>query len=135
MRIVWTSEMDIGIPSIDSQHRHMADIVNSLCHELEEQVNTPSTEDVFRRFLQATSEHFAYEEKIMEETGYYDFESHQKEHQRLKEEILILEKKFKSYPNTMSSLDVFTYLRNWLLQHINESDRKFVGHFAANGIE
>ena len=79
----WKSDYSVGIASIDAQHRKLIDLINSLQTAVDY-----STGEVFERkaldeLVDYTKTHFKFEEDMMEQNGYPDFESHRESHVRM----------------------------------------------------
>lgn len=133
--IEWKPELNIGVPSLDAQHQNLANMVNDLCLAMEAQKDRAVIEEDFQTFLLYTVQHFQYEERLLVEAGYDEADAHKKEHDELQAEVMELKQKFDDNKTGSVAMDILAYLRNWLLQHIEESDRKFVPHLLANGIK
>ena len=69
----------------------------------------------------------------MRQTGYPELASHQAQHNKLMADV----EKYKHdldegrKPNTIA---VLNFLRDWLVQHIQKSDKLYSDHLNANGV-
>lgn len=117
----WSSTLDLGIPSVDQQHRALADLLNRL---------TDCTQDasaalvLLDELYAHTRDHFLHEEVLMEEIGYAEHHSHHTEHVLLLAELKhfiaqIRDGKIQLEPHSLSAL------KGWLVSHIKDSDRTF----------
>jgi hemerythrin-like metal-binding protein len=81
-----------------------------------------------------TRTHFLQEEVLMKKTGYPDLAAHQEQHSKLMAEV----DKYKvdlfegRNPNTIA---VLNFLRDWLVGHIQKSDKAYSDHLNAHGIQ
>jgi hemerythrin len=82
-----------------------------------------------------TKVHFAHEEKLMAEHGYPDSPGHKAEHVALAKQVLDVQAKFKSGASAVLSMDVLNFLKEWLLKHIQGTDKKYVAHFKSKGVK
>ncbi len=122
--IKWNKEMELGIPSIDEQHKKLVDLMNEFYEELEE----GKKEEAIERFLDELGNylvyHLDYEEKFLEKIGYSDFKNHKKTHEMFKkfykEEI---ERVKKGDEKAVRELIAFTL--SWLYTHIMKTDKKY----------
>ncbi len=85
--ITWKDEFNIGIASVDHEHRMLIASIN----DLHEQMQRPMTRDAVIAFLgelhARISAHFALEEREMRERHYADLAGHKRDHERLLDEI------------------------------------------------
>lgn len=123
MKIVWSSEYEIGIPVIDNQHKRIVEYINAV-HDLQ---GRRDAEDQLRAVLHNlvdyTLSHFAFEESLMEEAGYIDLTDHRLAHQAFARQIEHLRKRF-TQGNEVAS-ELAGVLQSWLLKHILTDDRSY----------
>ena len=67
-------------------------------------------------------------------TNYPALSAHKIEHESFVSRITNLQERFKSSPVVMLDLELMSYLRNWLLTHIQGSDKKYGPRLNASGI-
>ena len=123
---IWSHRFETGIEDIDTQHKHLFDVINQLAGCFKDgQAETGARESL--AFLNHyVEEHFYTEEEFMRVVGYPALASHQAEHSVLltKVQNLIL----KMDEGFLISADVATFVAEWLAHHINEVDMDYV-HF------
>jgi hemerythrin len=123
-----TAELDpvllTGVDEIDAQHRELFDRVGAL---LDASRHRRSREEVIRvlEFLgRYAVEHFAAEERTMEQAGYPKLEGHRAEHRQLVKELEILRHELKSEgPGPLFVIRVGNRVTGWLREHIYRTDR------------
>jgi hemerythrin len=124
----WNDAYELGIASIDAQHRELADRVNAL-----EEAVAANSHDAVRRALERlqlfTETHFSHEHELFRQTGYPAADMHIKRHGFL---TLIL-KRFSETICTRrgSAAAELAFLRGWLLDHIGKDDRAFADYMRA----
>ena len=119
----WDEEFSIGIKSIDRQHARMMRFINEIDEVVQEGGTYEQFAPVLSRLINYTNQHFAYEEKLLEENHCPDFERHKKTHVRLREELLNWQEKVaKASKEDMNEFVVF--LRIWFPGHILDEDKK-----------
>ncbi len=111
----------LGIPEMDHQHLHLADLLNKLNDAVINNVPAEGIALLLEEFATQIRTHFADEESLMDECGYIDKSAHKHEHQRLLRELDYLKDKF----NYGGELLVLQSLKEWLLSHILGMDRQF----------
>ncbi len=86
--------------------------------------------EIFNDLVQYTVTHFQYEESQMDQHRYPEALSHKEEHKKLTEMALDLKKQFDN-DAMLISVQVMSFLRDWLQNHIQSIDKK-LGEFLAN---
>lgn len=123
MRIVWSSEYEIGIPVIDNQHKRIVEYINAV-HDLQGQENVASElNEVLHNLVDYTLSHFAFEESLMEEAEYSDLTDHQLAHQAFARQIEHFRKRLNQGNEVASELA--GVLQSWLLKHIMTEDQGY----------
>jgi hemerythrin len=129
----WSDSYSVHVDQFDAQHRKLFEIINSLA----EAMRIGKGEDVIREVVGQlavyTRTHFLQEEVAMRQTGYPDFASHQAQHSKLMADV---EKHKKDLdegrkPNLVA---VLNFVQEWLVQHIQKSDKKYSDHLNAHGL-
>ena len=113
-----------GIDEIDGQHRELFARIGAL---LEASRSGRSREEVVRllEFLGSyVVDHFAAEERTMEEAGYPRLGGHRAEHLQFMKELGILRHELKSEgPTNLFVIRVGNRVTEWLREHIYRTDR------------
>ncbi|MEG3042840.1 MAG: hemerythrin family protein [Clostridium sp.] len=125
--IKWDNSFNIGIPEIDEHHKHLFKI----CRELELFLDKPNEVykvdeaiDLICKLREYTTFHFYTEEKIMENIGFDNLNSHKIEHEKLKSEILKLDINNICIENYNDMHFLKNILYDWLFNHIGNEDKK-----------
>jgi hemerythrin len=127
--ITWNAAYSVGIEFIDNQHKELVRMTNALftgCRR------GGTLEDVaflktLRNAVEYAQTHFATEEKYMRQTNYPDLPAHKAEHEAFVAEV---RKQIKTFDNgTAEPLKLARFLKDWLLNHIAVSDKKYTPYF------
>jgi hemerythrin len=128
--VKWTPALAFGIKSIDEQHRGLLDFTNDLFRHC---VGNDATErEYFKKVIDGAVDyvktHFSTEEELMQKYHYPDFAAHKKEHTSF---VFAVVKEANAYATGKESrlLDFARYLKEWILNHIAVSDKKYVPFF------
>lgn len=131
--IVWTNEYEFGIEEIDNQHKKLVNILNELYSAfLTNQIDNSLILSIITELNKYTQYHFSTEEKIFKKVNFKDSDKHIEKHNKFITDI----KKFKnSYLEKDSdlSLDLILFLKDWIIEHIQYEDAKYVDAFISNG--
>jgi hemerythrin len=123
--IKWTAEYELGVASIDAQHKHLVDIVNRFDESLQKGKGSRVMNEILNELVGYTQEHFADEEKIMSQAGYEHLKQHQAQHRQLLQKVERFQFEFNGEGRRVTS-DVQDFLRYWLSSHILKDDKAFV---------
>ena len=126
-----SGEFELGIAELDAQHRKLSDLLERLRDSTDRKyghaVNAILTElDIHTRI------HFGVEESLMRLLAFPDTEAHVLEHRQLAEQL----DKFRQRAQNFDISDGLSgFIQTWLLDHINDHDRKLVAHLLSKGID
>jgi hemerythrin len=119
----WREEFNIGHKLIDGHHKKLVGILNSLHNFICEDKGQEAIASTLVELHNYTRFHFEEEEKLMKEINFSRLEEHTLEHEKLLEVlnlVLISLKEGKEF----KSQRLLEFVRNWVLDHIIEEDRK-----------
>lgn len=124
----WSDKLSVGVDAIDTDHKHLVGLVN----ELHDAVRANHGKEVLGKVLDGlisyTKTHFGREEAEMAKYKYPKAPDHMKEHTNLTKQVLDVQAKYQAGNNAVLSMEVMAFLRDWLLKHIQASD-KALGDF------
>jgi diguanylate cyclase (GGDEF)-like protein/hemerythrin-like metal-binding protein len=118
--ITWTSAREVGIEILDSPHRQFAERLNDLAASLTRGDELASISENLVILLDHAAHHFATEERPMGQCGYQDAAEHSESHACLLEDL-------RCFPPACDSRGLsltMSFLQEWLLRHIEGSDRR-----------
>jgi hemerythrin len=121
---VWSSRFETGIEIIDSQHKTLFDAVNKLADSFRAGTVKTQVKESLDFLVKYTVEHFSTEEKLMKDMGYPKLTSHMAEHSQLVKRAQELQAKLAEGKSI--TMEVSTFLADWLKHHINEVDMGYV---------
>jgi len=84
--LAWDHELDTKIPVIDNQHRRIVEYINEL-HDAVSTGDRNLVGEVLEQLVDYTLSHFAFEEELMEQSGYGFISAHRKVHQMFTRKI------------------------------------------------
>jgi len=133
--MTWSDKLSVGVEVFDSDHKRLVAMVN----ELFDAVNAGKGKDALGHVLDGlvtyTKTHFAREEEYMKKWAYPKMTAHLKEHTDLTRQALEVQKKWHAGESAVLSLEVLNFLKNWLLKHIQGSDKEYTLHFNSKGVK
>jgi hemerythrin len=119
MSFVWTSDLNIGIDVVDSQHQRIADYINLLGVALGKR-DRSAVGQVLEDLVDYTMSHFAFEESLQVEAGYAFATPHKATHEMFIKRIGKYQDRHKAGDDITEQLHGM--LMTWLLHHIKRDD-------------
>ncbi len=138
--ITWDENIAVDISEIDNQHKQLVEIINSLFDAMKEARGLEIIDDILIKLADYTSYHFTTEEKYFDQFGYTESERHKEEHKYLLEQVKDFitaynEGRTKRNGSENSiTVDLWNFVKEWQLNHIQVSDRKYVELFKKRGL-
>jgi hemerythrin len=129
----WNESYSVHIQQFDAQHKKLFEIINELTDAMRVGKGEDFIRDVVSQLAVYTRTHFLQEEVAMRQTGYPDFVSHQAQHNKLMTDV----EKYKAdliegrKPNIVA---VLNFLQQWLIDHIQKSDKRYSDHLNSHGL-
>jgi diguanylate cyclase (GGDEF)-like protein/hemerythrin-like metal-binding protein len=128
--IEWSEASAVGVAEIDGQHRQMAELINELGEELKAIRPPAQVAATLEALLACTRDHFASEERLLEEHAPEQLERHRRSHRRLLEDLQSLA----AGVDQQSMALTMRYLQDWLFVHIEGADRPLGEVLNARGV-
>ena len=126
--LIWKEELATGITRLDNDHRKLVALIN----ELHDAMATGKANDVLGKILGElityTRNHFATEERLMQQHAYPNYLVHKREHDELTAKVLDLQTRFLAQKTGLTT-STFTFLKNWLTDHILGTDKQYGPYF------
>ncbi len=122
--IEWTEDLNTGIQVIDNQHQRIVQYINKLHHAQQNQ-SQDEVGEVLNELVDYTMSHFAFEESLMEESGYPYINAHKKVHQLFVKRVADYQQRFNM--NEDIAEELINTLRAWLINHIKNDDQDYAG--------
>lgn len=125
--IRWESAYALDLPEIDNQHRELLEVMNTLWACVVKAAPEKELEDVLDQLREYTRTHFVAEETLMRIQQYPQLDAHMKQHQDFIDQLT--QAKGKLATNPAAALELLGFLKDWLVNHIDRSDRHYADHF------
>lgn len=133
--ITWNKMYSVSVKSMDEQHYKLVELTNNLYEGIKAGRKNEVIIETFRGLVEYTQVHFASEEKLLENNEYpfNQLLKHKQEHRDFMVKTKELFDKAKSGSTTVS-FEMLNFLRDWLMNHIAESDKRYGPFLNAKGI-
>lgn len=132
--IMWNDRLSVGIASIDKEHQKLVGLLNNFYDAVQGGKGKESLAKLLGELIDYTKVHFSNEEKLFAKTAYPDAAVHKKAHDDLAHQVVEIQNKYAAGASAALSVETLNFLKNWLLTHIQGTDKKYVPHLTGHGI-
>ncbi len=129
----WDSSLRLGIGEIDDQHKQLVTMINDLHRAMKQRQTMAVMGGILDRLVSYTVHHFGTEEKLFQKHGYPDYDQHKKAHENLVGKVKELKAKIDRGDATIS-MELMDFLKDWLVNHIKGTDKKYVPFLQEKGV-
>lgn len=127
MSIKWRDAMSVGDQTIDSDHKHLIDLINTFEVALSgATIDHKQIATVLLGLVEYTGDHFNREEEIQRLIRYPYYDSHSRGHRDVLKKLQVI---IADYTRTKAGptrdkmvRDLAGFLKEWLVDHILQSD-------------
>ena len=131
--IIWKPELSVGIKTIDDQHKKLVDMINKLHDAMSAGKGKDIMVKLVGELADYTDYHFKTEENLFNKYKYQELLSHKAEHDKLRSEVMTLKSKLDK-GETIITVEVLYFLKDWLSKHILGSDKKYSSFLIGKGV-
>jgi len=128
----WSDEFCLGIRKIDKEHAVFLNILNSLEAAVTQGREYQVVGKAINDLMLYAYNHFAEEEKLLRDYEYPGYERHIKIHEAATSKILELANTHQENPSNANLLIVA--LTEWLVKHIQGTDKKYAPYLISKGV-
>lgn len=130
----WNQRLSVGITQFDQEHQKLVSMINELFDAVQAGRGKEALGSILDGLIEYTKTHFANEEHFMQKHGYPNLEAHKREHDALTKQVVDIQRKYHSGATAMLSMEVMTFLKNWLIKHIQGTDRQYAPFLQGKGV-
>lgn len=131
--IQWQESLSVGVDAFDSEHRQLIDQINKLSQSLRVGAGARTMGIILDSLVSYTAIHFAHEEEYMRLYDYPGYEEHRLEHEALTAQVAEFKERLASGKASFS-IELLTFLSDWLTNHIMKTDRQYREFFMLKGV-
>jgi hemerythrin len=132
--MVWDAKQhSVHVQKFDSDHKHLFALVNQLTDAMQARRGKNVLGIILGQLVRYTQQHFASEEVEMARTAFPEYKLHVSEHQQLTAKVEGFAREYEA-GNALVSIELLHFLRDWLEQHILDTDKKYGPHLNTKGV-
>ncbi len=132
--IKWNNKYSVRISIIDEEHKKLFGIINKTIDAKEHNDNEEELKDVLEEMTRYALEHFETEEAYMIEFDYPEYYSHSEEHYGFITKTIAYFDRVVNGDYHISN-ELLEYLKQWVVNHIQVTDRQYIDCFKKNGLK
>ena len=133
MAIVWDQKYSVEVAIIDEQHKQFIWMLDKLSKAIGEANPKETLDQIVNDLDQYSTYHFNTEEKYFKDFNYKGAEEHIMAHRKFIERLGEVREKY-SNDELRLSLELVSFMSDWLVNHIHDMDRKYIETFHENGL-
>jgi hemerythrin len=132
--VTWNDNLSVNVEEFDLQHKKLISLINELNDAMSVGKGKDVLEKIVNDLVRYTVTHFKAEEKCFAQFRYPDTFNHRIEH-------LTFMRKVAGFKNEIEngklplSVEVMSFMSDWLKKHIMGTDKKYSQFFNDNGLK
>ena len=130
--IEWKDIYETGIVALDKEHQQLVAQIDRLSEAIRQKRGDEVLAEILAALEEYAEKHFQHEEELMQQYGFPGFDEHRQVHQQLRDSVQELKSRSASGTAGLAQ-DLYKFLRNWLLEHIVEVDKKYGAYLESRG--
>ena len=131
--IDWSEEFSVNVREIDAHHKKLVEKINLLHQSLLDNKGPEAQKIIVAGMVDYAEFHFAAEEKLMLRHNYPGYRSTRPSMAASRKWLLIC-KSVSTNSGFVLTLEILSFLKSWLQEHILVTDKKYSQHFNLNGV-
>ncbi len=132
--IEWDNKYSVSISLIDEQHKKLFTLLNKA---IIAQKHSKCTNDVLMILDEMTEyalEHFVTEERYMKEFNFSEYQTHRNEHADFTKNTIDYKNRAVGGDSQVINV-ILEYLKQWLVNHIQSTDKRYIDCFKKNSLK
>jgi hemerythrin len=130
----WNDSLSVSVGEIDAEHKNLVLYLNDLHFAMSQGKGSDILKSLLTRLVAYTQVHFATEEKYMKQWNYPGYVYHKGEHDAFVKKVAEFKAKFEGGQAALS-IEILTFLKDWVVNHIQGTDKKYGSFFNQHGLK
>jgi hemerythrin-like metal-binding protein len=133
MPMQWKDDFLVNVSEVDTQHKKLVSLVVELDTAMRQGKGRDVLGKILASLVQYTQYHFGTEERLMAAKGYPVQATHIEEHRKLTKTVVDFKTQFDK-GSVAVTVQVMTFLEDWLVNHIQKTDKLLGRHLNSVGM-
>jgi len=131
--MVWKDEYSVGIDSLDNDHKKLISLLNQFTMAYDYAMSEEYEREALNDLISYTKYHFEREEQLLEQHDYPDTVAHKEQHKKMIEQVNGFMDLYNEKGHDALN-EISEFLSNWLINHINGTDKEYSAHLNQHGV-
>src|SRR5262249_6746095 len=131
--VTWDVSYSVKVGQCDEDHKKLFSILNSIHDAMKTGKGREVIQQVVKDLADYTKHHFSQEELLLSRTNYPNLAPHKAQHKIFIQRVEDFRAALK-VGDMSQSIAVTEFLKDWLANHIKQTDRQYSSHLNAHGI-
>ncbi len=130
----WSDALKVNVAVIDRQHQRLVQMINDLNDAMKKGKGKDILGKILEEMVRYAMTHFSTEETYFDRYQYPEASKHRAEHAAFVDKV----KQFKSdyeHNRVGLSIEILNFLSDWLVKHIQGSDKRYGLFFNQKGLQ
>lgn len=132
--IEWNDKYSVNISLIDEQHKKLFEIINKAIIVNKHGKVAKEVLGILDEMTEYALKHFEIEERYMKEFNFPEYQTHRKEHIDFTNNSIDYKNRVVGGDSQIIN-EILEYLNQWLVNHIQVTDKKYINCFKKNGLK
>lgn len=133
-QLQWQEEYSVGIESLDNDHKKLINLLNQFTTAYDYAMSEDFERQALSNLIAYTKYHFEREENLLVEHNFIDVEAHKKQHKAMIAQVESFVTLYDEKGHDALS-EVSNFLKEWLINHINGTDKEYTQCLTAHGVK
>ncbi len=130
--IEWDQKYSVNVKAIDEEHKKLIKLINDLHDAMRSGQGRLIVGTILEELKNYAQTHFKNEERFMEQAAFPGLPSHRLIHAQFVSQVEELIEKMETGSLSLS-MEVMGFLKSWLINHIQGTDKAFSSHLNEKG--
>ena len=123
--LAWSDAFSVGNIDLDHDHKRLFSLFNDLALAMKDGKTKQAISPILDALIEYTAVHFKREEEIMAAGNFPDIASHKKLHEAFVSKAVSVRDQFRSSHANTLAIETLEFVKRWLIDHIQKSDRAY----------
>ena len=120
----WDEKYSVKVPTVDNEHKKLFELINGFYAAIANKGANSALLELVEGLRAYTVYHFTHEEKMMQQARYGGLATQQAAHKSFVDKVTDIQKRIQD-GKLVVSMEMTSFLKSWLTEHILKLDTKY----------
>ncbi len=122
--IEWTNEYSVNVKQMDDEHKKLFALLDEYYEAMSQKRTKEAMAKIMKGLLDYATYHFGDEEKLMLQHGFAGYPEQREQHAYFLSTVQDYQKRL-AEGKLLLSVEITSFLRDWLVKHIQAKDKQY----------